>query len=83
MENKKQISHEGELHLGGMSIPCYILEDGTRVLSGNAMQNALKLQDESDNASGTRLARYLNHSYTRIKHLAILILLFVIKENKK
>ena len=24
------------------------------------MQNALKLQDESDNKSGTRLARYLN-----------------------
>lgn len=62
MENKKQISHEGELHLGGMSIPCYILEDGTLVLSGNAMQNALKLQDESDNASGTRLARYLNQT---------------------
>lgn len=62
MENKKQISHEGELHLGGMSIPCYILEDGTRVLSGNAMQNALKLQDESDNASGSRLARYLNQT---------------------
>ena len=62
MENKKQISHEGELHLGGMSIPCYILEDGTRVLTGNAMQNALKLQDESDNASGTRLARYLNQT---------------------
>lgn len=62
MENKKQISHEGELHLGGMSIPCYILEDGTRVLSGNAMQNALKLQEESDNASGTRLARYLNQT---------------------
>ncbi|MFK1982218.1 P63C domain-containing protein [Bacteroides fragilis] len=62
MENKKQILHEGELHLGGMSIPCYILEDGTRVLSGNAMQNALKLQDESDNASGTRLARYLNQT---------------------
>ena len=62
MENKKQISHEGELHLGGMSIPCYILEDGTRVLSGNAMQNAFKLQDESDNSSGTRLARYLNQT---------------------
>ncbi|MCE8735641.1 P63C domain-containing protein [Bacteroides thetaiotaomicron] len=26
------------------------------------MQNALKLQDESDNASGTRLARYLNQT---------------------
>ena len=62
METKKQISHEGELHLGGMSISCYILDDGTRILSSNAMQNALKLQDESDNASGSRLARYLNQT---------------------
>ena len=46
--------------MGKMVIPCYVLEDGTRILSGNAMQNALKLQDESDNKSGTRLARYLN-----------------------
>ena len=59
MANKKQILHEGEIRLGEMVIPCYVLEDGTRVLSGNAMQNALKLQEDSDNKSGTRLARYL------------------------
>lgn len=53
-ENK--IIHEGEITLGEMVIPCYILEDGTRFLSGNAMQNALKLQEETDNKSGTRLA---------------------------
>ena len=57
-ENK--IIHEGEITLGEMVIPCYVLEDGTRVLSGNAMQNALNLQEDTDNKSGTRLARYLS-----------------------
>lgn len=60
MEEKKQILHEGEIILGDVVIPCYVLGDGTRVLSGNAMQNALKLQEESDSKSGTRLARYLS-----------------------
>lgn len=56
---KRKILHEGVLNIGDTIIPCYVLEDGTRVLSGSAMQNALKLQDETDNRSGTRLARYL------------------------
>lgn len=60
MADKRQISHEGEITLGNVVIPCYVLEDGTRVLSGNAMQNALKLQEESESKSGTRLARYLS-----------------------
>ncbi|NDV70261.1 hypothetical protein [Dysgonomonas sp. 25] len=60
MAEKRQISHEGEITLGNVVIPCYVLEDGTRVLSGNAMQSALKLQEESDSKSGTRLARYMN-----------------------
>lgn len=54
-----KIIHEGEIKLGETIIPCYVLNDGTRVLSGSAMQNALNLQDETDNKSGTRLARYL------------------------
>lgn len=58
--NENKIIHEGEITLGETVIPCYVLEDGTRVLSGNAMQNALNLQEDSDNKSGTRLARYLS-----------------------
>ena len=46
--------------MGETIIPCYVLTDGTRVLSGNAMQNALKLQEEHETKSGTRLVRYLN-----------------------
>lgn len=55
-----QIVKEGKLNLAGIIIPCYILEDGTRVLSGNNMQVALNMIDEHDvNKSGSRLARYL------------------------
>lgn len=60
MDKAQQIIHEGEIVLGETIIPCYILENGTRVLSGSAMQTALNLQEETENRSGTRLARYLN-----------------------
>jgi hypothetical protein len=59
-DKKRKVKYEGELDLNGLKLPCYVLEDGTRVLSGNAMQNALKMVDEDEvNKSGTRLARYL------------------------
>lgn len=62
MTNKRQIIHEGELKLGGMIIPCYILEDGTRILSGRGMQEALNMveDEEGKQSAGTRLTRYLN-----------------------
>lgn len=62
MATKRQILHEGELHLGGIAISCYVLDDGMRVLSGRGMQEALKMVDsdeESKPTSGARLARYL------------------------
>lgn len=62
MEEKKKIKYKGELDLNGMTIPCYVLEDGTRILSGRGLQEALKMTDaeEGKQTSGTRLARYLN-----------------------
>lgn len=57
-----QIKFEGELNLGGFILPCYILGDGTRILSGRGMQEALKMVDnaEGQHSSGTRLTRYLD-----------------------
>ena len=49
---KRKIIHEGEIILNETIIPCYILDDGTRVLSGNAMQNALKLQEDNEKNQG-------------------------------
>lgn len=60
MENK--VLFKGVMDLGGMQIPCYVLDNGVRVLSGRGMQESLKMveADEGRKTSGTRLVRYLN-----------------------
>ena len=59
---KNEITHEGELNLNGYLINCYILKDGTRVLSGHGMRDALNLvNDEVDKnkKGGSRILRLL------------------------
>ena len=62
MDARRQIIHESEIVLGDNPIPCYVLEDGTRVLSGRGMQEALMMVDKTDGrqTAGNRLDRYLN-----------------------
>lgn len=59
---KNVIKHEGKLDLGGFQIDCFVLEDGTRMLSAREMQRALKMVDDdtSYQVAGTRLLRYLD-----------------------
>ncbi len=57
MDNK--ISHEGELDLNGFKIPCYVLENGERVLSTAGMQRALGLETEANQRSSGRLEEIL------------------------
>lgn len=55
------IKYKGELNLAGYKIPCYVLEDGIRVLSLMDVQIALKMLDEyARRKSGTRLGRHLS-----------------------
>ena len=59
---KRIIKHEGVLDMGGKKLPCYVLGDGTRVLSSRGMQEVLKMVDEVEDGKqtpGTRLQRYL------------------------
>lgn len=58
MDNR--VRNRGVLDLAGMSIPCYVLENGTRVLSGRGMQEALKMVDDNKETSGHRIVRYLS-----------------------
>lgn len=61
-DKKRKIKYEGELDLNGLKIPCYVLDDGTRVLSGRGMQETLKMVDSDEDSkptSGARLNRYL------------------------
>ncbi|CAK6613803.1 TPA: P63C domain-containing protein [Providencia stuartii] len=62
MHKSKEILYRGTLDLAGFDISCYVLKDGTRILSGREMQRALKLVDDDKTyqVAGTRLQRYLN-----------------------
>ncbi|NUE67603.1 P63C domain-containing protein [Snodgrassella sp. ESL0253] len=58
----RKIIFEGEIILGETVISCYVLEDGTRVLSARGMQESLKMVEKVEDGkqnSGTRLQRYL------------------------
>jgi hypothetical protein len=58
----RQIKYEGDIKIGDLSLSCYVLEDGTRVLSGRGLQTALKLVDEPEQGiqtAGNRIDRYL------------------------
>jgi len=59
IENK--ITHEGDLDLNGLIIPCYVLENGERVLSTSGMQKALGvIGNEPDQRSSGRLDEILS-----------------------
>lgn len=64
MNNRNIIKYEGVLPLNGIEINCYVLEDGTRILSGRELQRLLHMVDDEDDdntkTSGTRLTRYLS-----------------------
>jgi hypothetical protein len=65
MKNKiPKITHEGILPIGNTQIPCYVLDNGQRVLSGRGVQNLLKLTDEhkqGQEIAGSRLKRLFNY----------------------
>lgn len=50
-------STDRPLKIGNLEIPCYVLEDGTRVLSGRGMQTALALGQKR----GQKLNKLINH----------------------
>lgn len=63
MDKKRIVKYEGSIELNNIEMDCYVLEDGTRVLSGREMQRALNMVDEVEDGSqtsGARLSRYLS-----------------------
>src|SRR5947199_7023566 len=59
-KKEKKVIRDGELDLVGYKLPCFVLEDGTRVLSSRGMQDALKIVDESSKFErGPRLKYFL------------------------
>lgn len=59
--NLPSVIREGKLKFGDTEIPCYITEDGKRLLSARALQIALGLTSEERGAPGDRVARLLDN----------------------
>jgi len=54
----------GELKLGDVVVPCYVTQEGQRLISGRAMQDALNLVDNvpgKAERAGSRLSRLLSN----------------------
>lgn len=63
----RKVLCEGELHIANIYLPCYVLDDGTRIISSRQMVLALKMidEDKQQNMSGTRMSRHLNQESLR------------------
>lgn len=48
------------LKIGELEIPCYVLEDGTRVLTQTGVLSAMSLPDRGSSEGRTRLARFFD-----------------------
>jgi len=59
MCKSNQVKCKGELNLAGTTIPCYVLEDGTRVLSSRGMQMGLRITENE--RTGTKIDRFLSN----------------------
>ena len=52
-------THFGELDLVGIKIPCYVLEDGRRVLSQRGLQSSIGLSTGGGSHGAHRMARFV------------------------
>lgn len=60
MSTTRTIRYKGELDLNGFKIPCFVLDDGTRILSTRGMQQALGVtSNEPEQKSSGRLNEIL------------------------
>lgn len=58
------VTHAGTINLKGNEVPCYVMEDGTRLISSRQMQEALRVTEKKTTSGGrvpgTRLDRFFN-----------------------
>ena len=57
-EKLQKAEYSGELHIGEIEIPCYILEDGQRLLSQTGMIKSLGMSSGSAGKGGDRLSSF-------------------------
>lgn len=49
--NPRKATHKGDLPVGNIKLPCFVLEDGTRVISGRGMTTAIGMRGRGQGAA--------------------------------
>lgn len=65
-EVQHEITHEGDLTINNLKIPCFVLKDGTRVLSGRGLQEALRIRERNQ---GEKRGGYILPKFLQSKSL--------------
>ena len=68
--NAPRSNYEGDLEIGDISIPCYVLEDCTRVISHRGLQTALSMPVTGGAKETAGLARRLEAKGLTVNDLA-------------
>src|SRR5436853_7464239 len=78
-------SSDHPLTIGEIKIPCYVLEDGRRVLVRYSVINALDMSEGSATAgtSGNRLTKFLQSKTLRAWHMGLALQLLCTRQNGK
>ena len=69
-------THSGELKIGEQTIPCYVLEDGTRVITQRGLQRSVGMSMSGGTAGAHRMSRFvanLESKGVKAKELALRI----------
>lgn len=61
-DQEREITHEGTLQINDLEIPCFVLKNGTRILSGRGLQESLRIRDrfEGEKRGGYILPKFFN-----------------------
>jgi hypothetical protein len=65
-QQEHEITHEGSLTINNLQIPCFVLKDGTRILSGRGLQEALRIRDRVE---GEKRGGYILPTFFKAKAL--------------
>jgi len=63
----QKYSVAGILEFGGITVPCFVLKDGTRIISGRGIQEALKIREKPE--EGGKRGGYILPTFLQSKAL--------------
>ena len=66
-KNPPKATHKGSISVGNVDIPCYVLEDGTRVITQRGMQTTIGMSTSGGTGGAHRTAQFVEQLTEKIQ----------------